>query len=122
MFCSALSANRRVSAKSTCSRPGPVNKLRPAFPHVPGAGTVNAAGLIHRSGDCPEDGFKETPGTRFGRCTLPLVELLPLLPSGTAVRLRVTIIVSGRPLLAWTRPDACQPPKRCPPTPFDSKC
>src|ERR1700730_5848023 len=89
--------------------PGARTRVRPAFPHVPSAGTANAAGLIHKPGVWPAGGISETPGARFGRCGE--VEL----PSGSEAALRDTVTVRGRPVRAVPIPLRSQPPIIFPP-------
>src|ERR1035441_8845466 len=57
------SATRRETAVSACHKPGPRKAFRPRLPHLPFAGTTNAAGLIHREGVPPAGGAKGTPAT-----------------------------------------------------------
>src|SRR5436309_3476064 len=49
--------------RSVPQYPGPRPMFRPAFPHVPFAGTVNAAGLNQCASVCPPGGMIDMPGT-----------------------------------------------------------
>src|SRR5580704_15980720 len=78
-------------AVSICNRPGPLAISVPAVPQVSIAGTEKAFGLIHWLIVCPPGGMSDTPGTRFGRCSV-------LLPSAIAVVARETVTFRGSPV------------------------
>src|SRR4029077_15487646 len=88
---------------SICHTPGPRNTLRGAFPYVPGAGTANAAGLIHWLIVEPPGGVSEIPGTRFGRWSL-------VLPCGTEEADRSTVTFTGNAVRTRNREVSCQEP------------
>src|SRR5207249_1240610 len=89
---------------------GPRPIFRPAFPHVPFAGTVNAARLNHCASVCPPGGMIDMPGTTSGRW-------FDRLPSGISDALRVTTMFTGRPVLAVASPLNSQPPSSFPAAP-----
>src|ERR1017187_3397810 len=104
--------NFLASATSTCPNFGPRARLRPAFPQVPLAGTLNASGLIQLL-MVWFAGTMETPLTVFGRVTVaPALLVVVVRPSGTEEAARTSVTSTGLPERAYAVPASCQPPKK----------